>query len=403
MNTQNYLAPASVSRLQRRAMLVGLSAFPFMFIAAFANPAQFFRAYLVGYLFALGVALGSLGLLMLQHLSGGHWGIVIRRPLESATRTLPLLAVLFLPLTLGLRKIYVWTSPMQTPLSRFQMKYLTIPGFLVRAAIYFSIWLTLILCMNRWSAQQDQSSDPLLRRKMQLLSGPGIVLYVFTMSLAAVDWVMSISPHWSSTIYGLLFIGGQAVSAMAVMIAIVALLARTEPMAGILQPRHLHDLGKLLLAFVMLWAYFSFSQLLIIWAGNLTEEIPFYLKRLHGGWGALAVLILLFHFVLPFFLLLSRDFKRSVNMLPRLAIAIILMRLVDLFWITAPEFSPETFRIHALDVLAPIAIGGIWLAYFAWQLKRRPLLPLGDPELAQAIAHEEHGHPHEGLAHEEHA
>jgi hypothetical protein len=387
---QNYAAPESVSRLQHRALMVGVMALALTTIGAYRNPAQFFRSYLVGYLFALGIALGSLGLVMLQHLSGGHWGIVIRRPLESATRTLPLLAILFLPLTLGLRKIYVWTGPLERPLSRFQLHYLTIPGFLTRAAIYFAIWLVLMWCMNRWSSQQDGSSEPGLRRKLQLLSGPGMVLYVFTMTLAAIDWVMSISPHWSSTIYGLLFVGGQGVSAMALMIAVAALLERSEPMSGILQPRHLHDLGKLLLALVMLWAYFAFSQLLIIWAGNLPEEIPFYLKRLRGGWGALAVLILLFHFVLPFFLLLSRDLKRSANTLSRLAIAIILMRLIDLFWMTAPEFSPETFRIHALDVLAPIGLGGLWLAYFAWQLKRRPLLPLGDPELAQAIAQEEH-------------
>lgn len=390
MNAREYMAPSSISRLQQRAVFVGAIALALTAIAAFRNPAQFFRSYLVAYLFALGIALGSLGLVMLQHLSGGHWGIVIRRPLESATRTLPLLAILFLPLTLGLRSIYVWTGPMERPLSKFQLKYLTIPGFLTRAAIYFAIWLVLMLFINSWSLRQDDSSDTRLRRKLQLLSGPGIVLYVFTMTLASIDWVMSISPHWSSTIYGFLFVGGQAVSAMAVMIAVAVLLARSEPMAGILQPRHLHDLGKLLFAFVMLWAYFSFSQLLIIWAANLPEEIPYYLKRLRGGWGALAVLILLFHFVLPFFLLLSRDLKRNANTLSRLAIAIILMRLVDLFWMTAPEFSPQTFNVHALDVLAPLGVGGIWLAYFAWQLQRRPLLPLGDPELAQAIAREDH-------------
>jgi len=291
---------------------------------------------------------------------------------------------------LGLRQLYAWTGPMEKPLSKFQASYLTIPFLLTRAAIYFAIWLLLILLLNSWSLRQDSTGDRALRRKLQLLSGPGIVLYVFTMTFAAVDWVMSLAPHWSSTIYGFLFVGGQAVSAMALMIAVAVLLARSEPMSGILQPRHLHDLGKLLFAFVMLWAYFAFSQLLIIWAANLPEEIPFYLKRLRGGWGALGVLILLFHFVLPFFLLLSRDIKRSAQLLPRLAIAIIFLRLVDLFWMTAPEFSPDAFRLAWMDVTAPIGIGGIWLAYFAWQLKGRPLLPLGDPELAQAIAHDEH-------------
>jgi len=327
---------------------------------------------------------------MLQHLTGGHWGVMIRRPLESATRTLPVLAVLFVPLGFGVRQLYAWTGPMEKPLSKFQMSYLTIPGFLTRAAIYFAIWILLMLLLNSWSLQQDAMPERALRRKLQMLSGPGIILYVFTMTFAAVDWVMSLSPHWSSTIYGFLFVGGQAVSAMALMIAVAVLLAQSEPMSGILQPRHLHDLGKLLLAFVMLWAYFAFSQLLIIWAGNLPEEIPFYVKRLRGGWGALGVLILLFHFALPFFLLLSRDLKRSARLLPRLAIAVIFMRLVDLFWMTAPEFSPDAFRVHWMDVAAPAGIGGIWLAYFAWQLKGRPLLPLGDPELAEAIEHGEH-------------
>jgi len=390
MSAQNYMAPASVGRLQQRALTVGILGLAVMMFGASASPAQFFRSYLVGYLFALGVTLGCLGLLMLQHLTGGHWGVMIRRPLESATRTLPVLAVLFVPLGFGLRQLYAWTGPMEKPLSRFQMSYLTIPGFLTRAAIYFAIWILLMLLLNSWSLQQDASPDRALRRKLQMLSGPGIILYVFTMTFAAVDWVMSLSPHWSSTIYGFLFVGGQAVSAMALMIAVAVLLAQSEPMSGILQPRHLHDLGKLLLAFVMLWAYFAFSQLLIIWAGNLPEEIPFYVKRLRGGWGALGVLILLFHFALPFFLLLSRDLKRSARLLPRLAIAVIFMRLVDLFWMTAPEFSPDAFRVHWMDVAAPAGIGGIWLAYFAWQLKGRPLLPLGDPELAEAIEHGEH-------------
>ncbi|HLQ00197.1 MAG TPA: hypothetical protein VK156_03645 [Candidatus Limnocylindria bacterium] len=390
MSAQNYMAPASVGRLQQRALTVGILGLAVMMFGASASPAQFFRSYLVGYLFALGVTLGCLGLLMLQHLTGGHWGVVIRRPLESATRTLPVLAVLFVPLGFGLRQLYAWTGPMEKPLSRFQMSYLTIPGFLTRAAIYFAIWIVLMLLLNSWSLQQDAKPERALRRKLQMLSGPGIVLYVFTMTFAAVDWVMSLSPHWSSTIYGFLFVGGQAVSALALMIAVAVLLAQSEPMSGILQPRHLHDLGKLLLAFVMLWAYFAFSQLLIIWAGNLPEEIPFYMKRLRGGWGALGVLILLFHFALPFFLLLSRDLKRSARLLPRLAVAVIFMRLVDLFWMTAPEFSPDAFRVHWMDVAAPAGIGGIWLAYFAWQLKGRPLLPLGDPELAEAIEHGEH-------------
>jgi hypothetical protein len=392
MTGQSYIAPESARRLSRRALLVGGAALMICVAGFFMNPEQFFRSYLAGYLLTLGVALGCLGLLMLQHLTGGDWGIVVRRPLESATRTLPLLAVLFLPIAFGVRKIYsVWTNPGWVPPSEFQKNYLTIPGFYFRAAIYFAIWILLALLLNRWSKAQDAIPEDLaLRRKLQLVSGPGIVLYVFTVTFASVDWVMSLSPQWNSTIYGFLFVAGQAISAMSLTIIVIVLLARSEPMSRILQPRHLHDLGKLLLAFVMLWAYFSFSQLLIIWSGNLPEEITFYRPRLAGTWGYVAVALLLFHFALPFFLLLSRDVKRSAKVLPKLAAVIIAMRYVDLYWISGAEFSPSGLHLHFLDIAAPLGLGGIWLAWYARQLRERPLLPIGDPRVAEAIEHHEH-------------
>lgn len=391
MTEQNYKAPESTARLSQRAFFVGLLGLAACAAGYISNAEQFFRSYLIGYLLTLGVALGCLGLLMLQYMTGGHWGILIRRPLEAATRTLPLLAVLFLPIAAGLRHLYVWTGPMNEPLSKFQQGYLTAQGFLSRAVLYFGIWLLLSLLLNRWSLEQDTNTeDRALRRRFQLLSGPGILLYVFTVTFAAVDWVMSLSPHWASTIYGFLFVAGQAISAMALMIIVIVMLARSEPMSRVLQPRHLHDLGKLLFAFVMLWAYFSFSQFLIIWSGNLPEEILFYHSRLSGSWGVVAVLLLLFHFALPFLLLLSRDIKRSAKLLPKVAAAIIFMRAVDLFWLTGPEFFPSGFHLSWLDFAAPFGIGGIWLAWFARQLQERPLLPLGDPNLAEAIEHHAH-------------
>ncbi|HYA96669.1 MAG TPA: hypothetical protein VEH49_01140 [Methylomirabilota bacterium] len=392
MTAQNYMAPESAGRLSQGGLIVGGAALLVCAIGYFRNPEQFLRSYLIGYLLTLGVALGCLGLLMLQHMTGGDWGIVIRRPLESATRTLPLLAVLFLPIAFGARKIYlVWTSPGWVAPSALQKAYLTLPGFYLRAAVYFAIWLTLALLLNAWSKRQDADpEDRGLRRKMQLLSGPGIVLYVFTVTFAAVDWVMSLSPQWNSTIFGFLFVAGQAISAMCLTIMVIVTLARTEPMSRVLQPRHLHDLGKLLFTFVMLWAYFSFSQLLIIWSGNLPEEISFYRPRLSGSWGYVAVALLLFHFALPFFLLLSRDVKRSARFLPKLAAFVILMRYVDLYWISGAQFSPGGLHVHFLDFAAPLAVGGIWLAWYARQLKERPLLPLGDPRLAEALEHHEH-------------
>jgi hypothetical protein len=359
------------------------------------SPETFYQSYLMSFMLVLGLAVGSLGLVMLQHLTSGHWGIIIRRPLESATRTLPLLVVFFLPIALfGMKHLYrAWLDPQalqKEPLSHFQQSYLTARGFQFRAILYFALWLALMFVFNVLSKRQDTNQDDrALRRRLQMLAGPGIILYVFAMSFAAVDWVMSLSPHWASTIYGFLFIAGQLISAMAFMIAVVVLLSRAEPFAGILQKRHLHDLGKLLLAFVMLWAYFDFSQLLIIWSGNQPEEISFYRTRLYGGWGVVAVIVLIFHFLVPFLLLLSQDVKRNAKILPKIAMWLILMRLVDLYWMTRPEFTSSAMPTW-LDLVLPIALGGLWLGFFASNLKQCPLLPLGDPKLAEAIEHHEH-------------
>jgi hypothetical protein len=394
MMAQEYKAPDSVGRLQRSAMVAGGIALLLCIIGAIKSPQVFFPSYLMAYLLVLGLALGSLGLLMLQHLTGGHWGIVIRRPLESATRTLPLLAVLFLPVIFGMKYLYgAWLDPervREEPLSSLQQGYLTPHWFYIRAFLYFAIWLTLMFVFNRWSREQDVNpTDRTLRSRFKILAGPGIILYVFVMTFAAIDWVMSISPHWASTIYGFLFVAGQLISAMSLMIAVIVLLSRTAPLAGVIQKRHIHDLGKLLLTFVMLFAYFDFSQLLIIWSGNQPEEITFYRSRLYGQWGAVAIIVLLFHFFVPFFLLLSRDLKRNNRLLPKVAIWMIVMRLVDLFWMTRPEFTGRAIPSW-IDFVVPIALIGLWLAFFAFNLQKLPLLPLGDPHLAEAIAPHEH-------------
>src|SRR5213080_1090035 len=344
MAEQQYSAPESVTRLQQRAFVVGAVALGLATFGAVHSPQTFFASYLMSFLLVLGLALGSLGLVMLQHLTSGHWGIIIRRPLESATRTLPLLVVLFLPIAIsGMKHLYrAWLDPEELhkePLSKFQQGYLTHNGYLVRALIYFAVWLALMFIFNGLSKQQDTNrEDRALRRRLKMLAGPGIILYVFAMSFAAIDWVMSLSPHWASTIYGFLFVAGQLVSSMSFMISTVVLLARTEPFSNVLQARHLHDLGKLLLAFNMLWAYFSFSQLLIIWSGNLPEEITFYHQRLQGGWGVVAVGVLVLHFFLPFLVLLSHDVKRNRRLIPIVAGWMIAMRVLDIFWLTRPEF-----------------------------------------------------------------
>jgi hypothetical protein len=394
MTAQDYMAPESVGRLQQRALGVGIVGLVacgiclLLYRDQFAD--RFFQSYLIAFMFVLGLSLGSLGLLMLQHLTGGHWGIMTRRPLESATRVLPVVAILFLPIAIfGMKHLYgEWLNAPPTgegSLSNLQKSYLTSSGFLIRAVIYFVVWLGLVFIFNLWSKEQDiNREDRALRRRMKMLAGPGIILYVFVMTFAAIDWVMSLSPHWASTIYGFLFVIGQLISSMSLMIAVLVLLSRTAPMEGVIQSRHLHDLGKLLLAFVMLWAYFGFSQLLIIWSGNLPEEISFYRTRLYGGWGVVAVIVLIFHFFVPFFFLLPRDVKRSAKLLPKIAMWLIFMRLVDLFWLTRPEFTSSAVP-RLMDIAAILALAGIWFAVFARNLKAQPLLPLGDPKLEEAI------------------
>jgi len=329
MNAQDYRAPSSVSRVQTGGWTVGGVALLVAIFGAFTSPDKFYQSYLFSYLLVLGLTLGSLGLLMLQHLTGGGWGIIIRRPLEAAARNIWLVMMMFVPVVLGMNSLYrAWLNPelrKAEPLSPFQQRYLTSTGFLIRAVIYFAIWYALMWIFNRWSLRQDvDRDDRALRRHFKLLAGPGIILYVVAMTFASIDWVMSLSPHWASTIYGFIFVAGQAISAMSLMIAVVVLLSGSEPFAGVLHKRHLHDLGKLLFAFNMLWAYFDFSQLLIIWSGNQPEEITFYRSRLSGGWGVIAVIVLVFHFAVPFLLLLSQDVKRNARLVSKIALWMIL-------------------------------------------------------------------------------
>ena len=405
MSAQEYKAPDSVGRLEKRALVVGMLGLVVSIIGWITKPEDFFRSYLVAFLLVLGLSLGSLGLLMLQHLTGGDWGILIRRPLESATRVLWLVVAFSVPLIFGMKYLYTthtvgdetrigWLNPPpvghEGQLSDLQQKYLTHNFFLLRLVIYFVIWIGLMWLFNRLSQEQDVNpEDRALRAQFKRWAGPGIILYVFAMTFAAIDWSMSLSPHWASTIYGFLFVAGQAISAMSLMIITIVMFSRSEPFSHIIQKRHLHDLGKLLFAFNMLWAYFSFSQLLIIWSGNQPEEITFYKSRLNGSWGVVAVMVLVLHFFIPFFALLSRDVKRNQSVLPKIAMWLIAMRFLDIFWLTRPEFT-----YHALptlwDIATILALGGIWLWFFAVQLKQQPLLPLGEPKLAEAIANHEH-------------
>src|SRR5262249_16356797 len=273
----------------------------------FLAPDALFRAYLFAYVFFTGLSLGCLAVVMLHHSTGGAWGIPIRRMLESGTRTLPLIAVLFLPVALGMKHLYPWARPEEVAkdhLLQAKEAYLNVPFFLPPAVVCLAVWLAVAYFLNRWSLEQDRAGSPALTRKLQLLSAGGLVAYGLTMTFASIDWVMSLEPRWFSTMYGVLYIAGQALNALAFVTAALVLLSREPPFAGYVRSSHFHDLGKLLLAFVMFWSYVAFAQYLIIWAGNLPEEIPWYLRRLAGGWGWVGAALVLLHFALPFLLLL---------------------------------------------------------------------------------------------------
>jgi hypothetical protein len=345
-------------------------------------PQQVFRSYLFAYLFWLSIGLGCLPLLMMYHLVGGAWGYSIRRLLESGTRTILPLALLFIPILVGMRQLYVWIDPANSEIAEKVLKkalYLNVPFFIARAVFFFFLWWFFASRLNRWSAAQDESADIALLRRFSRLSAPGLVLYGLTLTFAVIDWAMSLEPAWYSTIYGMLWIVDTGLSALAFAIVVFAFLSDRPPLSEVARPDHFHDLGNLLFAFLMFWAYLAFSQLLIIWSGDIPEEIHWYLSRLRHGWEWTAAVLILFQFFVPWFLLLSRRHKRSPRTLGYIALLVLIMRIVDTFWMISPSFYPDRFTVHWLDVIALAGIGGIWLFIYTGQLLSRPLLALHDP------------------------
>jgi hypothetical protein len=384
-----------LGRLRTKAMTVGVVGLVLALVGWLVAPEVFLQSYLIGYVFWTGITVGSLAVLMLQHLSGGAWGLVARRVLEAATRTLPLMVVLFLPIAFNLPDLYAWARPEAASdhLIHEKAAYLNVPFFYARAVIFFALWGGLIYLLNRWSREQDERPLALpgpADRRFRLLSGPGLVVYMLTVTLMSVDWVMSLDPHWYSTIFGILTVGGQGLSTLAFTIVVLASLAKFPPMSQVAGADVFHDLSKLMFAFVLLWAYFSISQLLIIWSANLPEEVPFYLERLHGPWRPVSIAILLLHFVLPFLLLLSRDLKRNPAAVKWIALFILFMRVVDTAWTIGPVFRHEGSSLHWLDFAVVLGIGCLWLPLFWWNLAGRPLVPARDPYLKEALAHGGH-------------
>jgi hypothetical protein len=389
MNVPETLQPG-IERLGKTALVVGVAALVLCVAAGQRSPTQFFRSYLLAFVFWIGLPLGCCAILMLHHLIGGTWGFPLRRLLESGTKTLWLMAVLILPILFRLPALYSWADPTKVsvdPLLQYKHPYLNVPFFIARTMIYFATWMLLAYFLNKWSRQQDETGEPDLTRRLRRLSGPGLVVYGLTVTFASVDWVMSLEASWFSTIYGMIFMVTEALAAMALVTLTVILLSRQKSLAELISPGVLNDYGNLLLTFAMLWAYFSFSQYLIVWAGNLQEEIPWYVSRAQGGWAWVALGLIVFHFAVPFLLLLSRFVKRRAQILGWVAAGLVVMSVVDIYWLTVPAFERAGPEFHLTDWLAILGIGGLWLWRFAAQLKGRPLLPLRDPRLKEIMQH----------------
>ena len=395
MNTEyfpeNSRFGAAASTLSRRALAVGVVVLGGCIAGGMMNPEQFFRSYLLAFVFWNGIAVGSLAILMLQYLTGGAWGIAIRRELEAAARTTPWTALAFVPLLAGVRRLYVWANAeavLHDELLRRKELYLNLPFFVVRAALSFGAWILLAYLLSRWSRAQDGVTDhEAIDRRLQLLSGGGLVVYALTTTFTSIDWVMSLEPRWYSTMYGVLYMVGYALSALAVATLAVILVSSFEPVSEFLGGRHRHDLGKMLFAITMMWAYVNFSQYLIIWSGNIPEEIAWYLARFRGGWGFVGFAIVVLHFVVPFLLLLSRRANRNPRLLLRAAALLVFMRFVDTAWLILPAFSRGAFRIHWLDLALPLGLGALWVVAFTRNLAAQPLLPSHDPGFEEALAH----------------
>jgi hypothetical protein len=399
--------PAAADRLQRRGLLIGIVGVVVCIIAAIVNLDLFLRSYLLAYMLWLGLSLGCLALLMLQYLSGGAWGFIVRRQLEAGSRNLPVMALLFLPILLGMKRLYPWAQQgffeklpaEQQGLWKWQ-SYLQPHNWVFRAIVVLIAWNVLALLLNRWSRRQDEvDEDPRVRnRRYQKLSGPGLIIYALGITFASVDWIMSLSPFWYSTIYGLIFMIGEALLAFCFVVILLATIGQYRPLSGLLVRDHFHDFGKLMLMGVLVWSYFSFSQLLIIWSANLPEEISWYLDRTAGGWKFIAAALILFHFALPFLLLLSRDLKRDGRKLMVLAVWLFIMRFVDLFWFIEPNFYQNgvryTWAALIMNLLVPIAMGGIWVWLFFYQLKSWPLFPLRDHMWEELMKQQKVHHEH---------
>jgi hypothetical protein len=397
------MAPAwLLNRYQARALVAGGVGIIALIIGALIGPDALdhaLRAYLAAYVLWVGASLGCMALLMVNHLSAGKWGLIIRRVLEAGAAQFPLLFILFIPILLGMHHLFPWTEPRFSHLPWDAQKIIlhkhhlmmNVPFFIVRWVLYFFLWWSFSATLRKWSIERDR--NPLARdwqRILENVSGLGIVMYSLSMTFAVTDWVMSLDATWFSTIFGLIFLAGQGLMALSICIITVLLLSGEEPMRSMLRKTEMHDLGKLMLAFVMLYAYLSFSQWLITWSGNLPQEIQFYLNRLSGNWMNLSRFLILFEFAVPFALLLSRRLKKQPGFMVPFCSGIIVIRMIDLYWHVEPNFITHgsQFAFNWMYLAATVGLGGIWVVFFIRSLKSRPLLVAYDLQLPELLEHE---------------
>jgi hypothetical protein len=384
---------ALYERVLKTALGAAAAAGVLCIVFGWFSPEQFFQSYLFALVFWAMIPAGCIAILMMHHLTGGWWGYPIRRLLEAGSRTFILMGVLFIPLFFGLSHLYPWASSEEVradPVLQYKHPYMNPGMYIIRTIIYFAVLLLLAFLMNRWSEQQDRTADPRLMGRMEAMSGPGLILWGLVITYASVDWVMSIESHWFSTIYGMIFMVIAALAALCFVIFVLRMLSSDEPLKDCVAPAQYNDLGNLMLTFVMLWAYLSFSQFLIIWEGNLKDEIPWYKTRAYGGWGGVAIVLIVLHFAVPFLILLQRPMKSRLNRLSGVAAFVFFLSIIDIYWLIIPGFRNEQHgpHFHPLDFFALIAIGGLWVATFLWQLRRWPLLPQHDPRFEGVLEHE---------------
>jgi hypothetical protein len=356
-----------------------------------ADPRQFFFSWLVSFLFFLSLALGALFFVLIQYAAQGGWGIVLRRIGETTFATLPVMAVLFLPLLFGLRDLYSWAAPgaaEHDALLRWKAPYLNVPFFLIRAALYFGVWCFIALLYYRGSRGQDVTGDPGVSVRLRRLAGPAIIVLALTQTFASIDWIMSLTPHWYSTMFGVYFFSGSFVGFIALLSVVAAAMRRAGLLDTVISAEHLHDIGKLLFAFTAFWAYIAFSQFFLIWYANLPEETIWYKARLEGSWTTISILLMAGHFGIPFFYLMGRAVKRRNSTLAVGGVWLLAMHFVDLYWQVMPTLHPEEVRPSALDVAAFVAVGGCFVAAAGWLMRRQALVPLRDPRLAESLAFE---------------